>query len=60
MCATLAPPAANKCVSTIDTPGENINIEWSPNGQLLAVGNKVRMAVHPRTGNALVVRVCVT
>ena len=37
-------PPASKCVSTIATPGENINIEWSPNGQLLAVGNKVRTA----------------
>ncbi|KAH7638808.1 THO complex subunit 3 [Dermatophagoides farinae] len=29
-----------KCVATIDTPGENLNISWSPNGHTIAVGNK--------------------
>ncbi|GAB6031574.1 THO complex subunit 3 [Chamberlinius hualienensis] len=29
-----------KCVATISTKGENINICWSPNGQTIAVGNK--------------------
>lgn len=30
-----------KCTSTIKTSGANINISWSPNGQYIAVGNKV-------------------
>mgnify|MGYP001507124728 FL=1 len=29
-----------KCIATIDTPGENLNISWSPNGHTIAVGNK--------------------
>uniref|UniRef100_F6U8Y9 THO complex subunit 3 n=1 Tax=Xenopus tropicalis TaxID=8364 RepID=F6U8Y9_XENTR len=29
-----------KCISTISTKGENINICWSPDGQTIAVGNK--------------------
>ena len=29
-----------KCVATIETPGENINISWAPDGQTIAVGNK--------------------
>lgn len=29
-----------KCVATINTKGENINITWSPNGSAIAVGNK--------------------
>ncbi|XP_014257168.1 THO complex subunit 3 [Cimex lectularius] len=29
-----------KCVSTINTKGENINITWSNNGSTIAVGNK--------------------
>lgn len=29
-----------KCVATINTKGENINITWSPNGDSIAVGNK--------------------
>ncbi|KAI7693214.1 THO complex subunit 3 [Sarcoptes scabiei] len=29
-----------KCITTIDTPGENINMSWSPNGKTIAVGNK--------------------
>jgi THO complex subunit 3 len=29
-----------KCVATINTKGENINITWSPNGNSIAVGNK--------------------
>jgi len=29
-----------KCVATINTKGENINITWAPNGDTIAVGNK--------------------
>uniref|UniRef100_A0A0A9Y7W3 THO complex subunit 3 n=1 Tax=Lygus hesperus TaxID=30085 RepID=A0A0A9Y7W3_LYGHE len=29
-----------KCVTTVNTRGENINITWSPNGGTIAVGNK--------------------
>jgi len=36
--------AAHKQVSSISMPGENINIEWNPNGNTLVVGNKVRDA----------------
>lgn len=32
---------ANKCVSVVNTKGENINICWSPDGNTIAVGNKV-------------------
>ena len=35
--------AANRCVQTVRTPGENINLTWSPDGQTIAVGNKVRL-----------------
>lgn len=31
---------SNRCVSTINTKGENINICWSPDGRTVAVGNK--------------------
>ena len=31
---------AAKSIKTIDTPGENINICWSPDGKCIAVGNK--------------------
>lgn len=31
---------SGKCVVTMQTKGENINICWSPNGQTIAVGNK--------------------
>ncbi len=31
---------SGKCVAPIDTPGENINISWAPDGQTIAVGNK--------------------
>lgn len=31
---------SNRCVSTISTKGENINICWSPDGKTVAVGNK--------------------
>ncbi|XP_059473059.1 THO complex subunit 3 [Neocloeon triangulifer] len=31
---------AKKCVSKINTKGENINITWSPDGSTIAVGNK--------------------
>ena len=31
---------ANRCVSSITTKGENINICWSPDGKTVAVGNK--------------------
>lgn len=34
--------AAGKCTGTVNTGGENINICWSPNGQHIAVGDKVR------------------
>lgn len=30
----------SKCVATINTKGENINITWAPNGDTIAVGNK--------------------
>ncbi|RXN35209.1 THO complex subunit 3 [Labeo rohita] len=29
-----------KCMATVSTKGENINICWSPDGQTIAVGNK--------------------
>lgn len=29
-----------KSIKTIETPGENINICWSPDGKCIAVGNK--------------------
>jgi len=29
-----------KCVTSVDTRGENINITWAPDGSTLAVGNK--------------------
>lgn len=29
-----------KCVTSVDTPGENINITWAPDGSAMAVGNK--------------------
>uniref|UniRef100_A0A8C1WPS3 THO complex 3 n=1 Tax=Cyprinus carpio TaxID=7962 RepID=A0A8C1WPS3_CYPCA len=29
-----------KCMATVNTKGENINICWSPDGQTIAVGNK--------------------
>ena len=32
---------AGKPTGTITTKGENINICWSPDGQTIAVGNKV-------------------
>ena len=31
---------SHKCVTTINTKGENINICWSPDGKTIAVGNK--------------------
>ncbi|RKP06149.1 WD40-repeat-containing domain protein, partial [Thamnocephalis sphaerospora] len=33
-----------RCIHTIPTDGENINICWSPDGKHIAVGNKVGMA----------------
>jgi len=30
----------NKCLNTISTKGENINICWAPDGKTIAVGNK--------------------
>ena len=33
--------SASKCVHVVNTKGENINICWSPNGNTIAVGNKV-------------------
>jgi len=38
--------AAGKATHTINTKGENINICWSPNGQTIAVGNKVGKVWH--------------
>jgi hypothetical protein len=32
---------AGKCVNVVNTKGENINICWSPDGNTIAVGNKV-------------------
>lgn len=34
---------AGKCVNVVNTKGENINICWSPDGNTIAVGNKVRL-----------------
>ncbi len=31
---------ASKCVASVSTRGENINIDWSPDGKTIAVGNK--------------------
>ncbi|XP_018407900.1 PREDICTED: THO complex subunit 3 [Nanorana parkeri] len=31
---------SERCVTTVTTKGENINICWSPDGQTIAVGNK--------------------
>ena len=36
--------AALKCTSTVSTIGENINIAWSPNGNYIAVGDKVSVS----------------
>lgn len=33
--------AAGKCTTTVQTEGENINICWSPDGNNIAVGDKV-------------------
>ena len=33
-------PKAGKQAQNIDTPGENINVSWSPSGSLIACGNK--------------------
>jgi len=30
----------SKCIATIPTKGENININWAPDGKTIAVGNK--------------------
>ena len=30
----------SKCITNISTKGENININWSPDGKTIAVGNK--------------------
>lgn len=35
---------SGKCVATVQTPGENINLAWRPDGNYLAVGDKVRTA----------------
>ena len=37
---------AGKPTGTITTKGENINICWSPDGQTIAVGNKVGSGIH--------------
>ena len=31
---------SGKCVMNVATKGENINIDWSPDGKTIAVGNK--------------------
>ncbi|XP_003375926.1 THO complex subunit 3 [Trichinella spiralis] len=31
---------SRKCVATVDTKGENIYLDWSPDGSTIAVGNK--------------------
>jgi len=31
---------SGKCTNTITTPGENINVTWSPDGKTIAVGNR--------------------
>ena len=36
--------SASKCVSVVNTKGENINICWSPDGNTIAVGNKVSLS----------------
>ena len=33
--------ANGKCMEVVSTKGENINICWSPDGNTIAVGNKV-------------------
>jgi WD40 repeat protein len=35
-----------KPLSTINTGGQNINIAWSPDGNYIAVGNKVFIELH--------------
>ena len=38
---------AGKCVNVVNTKGENINICWSPDGNTIAVGNKVcQLPIH--------------
>ena len=37
---------AGKVTSTVHTKGENINICWSPDGNNIAVGNKVTSPLH--------------
>lgn len=32
---------AKNCIANIATPGENINVAWSPDSNYIAVGNKV-------------------
>ena len=34
--------ANGKCMEVVGTKGENINICWSPDGNTIAVGNKVK------------------
>ena len=31
---------SNRCIGSVPTKGENINIDWSPDGRTIAVGNK--------------------
>ena len=38
---------SGKCTTTMNTPGENINITWSPDGKTIAVGNRVSR--HPNS-----------
>ncbi len=42
---------STKCVSSIQTKGENINICWSPDGNTIAVGNKEDLVTFIDTRN---------
>ena len=37
-----------KCVMNVATKGENINIDWSPDGKTIAVGNKEDLGLYLR------------
>ena len=38
---------SGKCVMNVATKGENINIDWSPDGKTIAVGNKEDLGAYP-------------
>ena len=40
--------ANGKCMEVVSTKGENINICWSPDGNTIAVGNKVKVTNYLR------------